>query len=138
MSVISIIAATLFPIRFNIPYKGFEIYNYISFKLPITLYMKYGFEYFLYQTLGNVALFVPLGFFVYSKSKFNLKITIFTCFLLTLLIEFTQGFIPYRFCEIDDLWLNTLRGFLGAKVHIYYLKFISKYKNLDTNIIKKS
>lgn len=135
MSVISIIAATLFPIRFNIPYKGFEIYNYIPFKVPITLYMKYGFEYFLYQTLGNVALFVPFGFFVYIKSKFNLKITILTCFLLTLLIEFTQGFIPYRFCEIDDLWLNTLGGFLGAKIHIYYLKFISRYKNLDTNTI---
>ena len=131
MSVIAVIAATLFPIRFNIPYKGFEIYNYIPFKIPITLYMKYGFEYFFYQTLGNVALFVPFGFFVYTKSKFNLKITILTCFLLTLLIEFTQGFIPYRFCEIDDLWLNTLGGFIGAKLSIYYLKFNDKYKKIN-------
>lgn len=30
---------------------------------------------------------------------------------LTLLVEFTQGFILYRFCEIDDLWLNALDGF---------------------------
>ncbi|XTR37200.1 VanZ family protein [Paraclostridium tenue] len=38
-------------------------------------------------------------------------------FFLTLLVEFTQEFIPYRFCEIYDLWLNTLVGFCGAKLY---------------------
>lgn len=128
LSIVAIIAATLFPIRFNQPYKGFEIYNLIPLKVPIQIFMKYSFGYFLYQTLGNIALFIPCGFFVYLKSNFNLKKTIISCFFLTLLVEFTQGFISYRFCEIDDLWLNTLGGFFGAKLYMKYIKVYCKYK----------
>lgn len=67
------------------------------------------------------------GFFTYSKSGFDLNKTIVTCFLSSLFIEFVQGFIPYRFCEIYDLWLNTLGGFIGGVIYIYLLKVSSRY-----------
>lgn len=37
MSIVAIISATMFPIKFNINYKGFEIYNLIPFKVVISL-----------------------------------------------------------------------------------------------------
>ncbi|GAA0104707.1 hypothetical protein UT300013_13300 [Paraclostridium sordellii] len=134
MSIVAIISATMFPIKFNINYKGFEIYNLIPFKVVISLYKNYNFGYFLYQTLGNILLFVPFGFFTYAKNGFDLKKTIVACFLLSLFIEFIQGFIPYRFCEIDDLWLNTLGGFIGGVIYICLLKVSSrhiKFSNLN-------
>lgn len=128
ISVVAVAAATLFPIRLDQTYKGFEIYNLIPLKVPVKIFMEHSFGYFLYQTLGNIALFVPFGFFVFLKSESNFKKTIVSSLALTLLVEFTQGFIPYRFCEIDDLWLNTLGGFLGAKICMQYLKISSDYK----------
>lgn len=127
ISIVAIVAATLFPIKFNVDYKGFEIYNIIPFKVVISLYKNYSFGYFLCQTIGNILLFVPFGFFTSAKSGFNLKKTVIICFLLSLFIEFVQGFIPYRFCEIDDLWLNTLGGFIGGVIYIYLLKVSNRY-----------
>lgn len=131
MSVVFVISATLFPIRFDQPYTGFKIYNLIPLKVPVQIFIKNGFVYFLYQTLGNIILFVPFGFFVYLNSNLNKQKTVVSCFALTLFVEFTQGFIPYRFCEIDDLYLNTLGGFLGVKLYIESIKFIHIYKNLN-------
>ncbi|MGL5749268.1 MAG: VanZ family protein [Paraclostridium sp.] len=134
ISIIFIIYATLFPIRLNVPFEGFEIYNLVPFKVPMMIYKEHSFLYFLYQTLGNVALFVSFGFFVYSKSGFNMKRSIQACFALTLFVEITQGFIPYRFCEIDDLWLNTLGGSIGA--YLYYISL--KLKNTYSLPVQKS
>ncbi|WP_373598212.1 VanZ family protein [Paraclostridium bifermentans] len=127
MSVVAVFAATLFPIRLGLEFEGFEVYNLIPFKVPIMLYNKYGLGYFLYQILGNILLFVPFGFFVYNKTGFNMKRAILACLSLTLFVEITQGFIPYRFCEIDDIWLNTLGGTIGAYFYYVCLKIKNKY-----------
>lgn len=127
MSMIAVFAATLFPIRFDVAFEGFEIYNLVPFKVPIMLYNNHSIWYFLYQTVGNILLFVPFGFFVYYKTSFNMKRTVLACLLLTLFVEITQGFIPYRFCEIDDIWLNTLGGTIGAYSCYLCLKFKNKY-----------
>ena len=39
--------------------------------------------------------------------------TILLILFTTLTVEFIQGFIPYQFCKIDDLWINTLGGYIG-------------------------
>lgn len=130
MSVVAVFAATLFSIRLGVEFEGFEIYNLIPFKVPIMLYDKHGLGYFLYQTVGNILLFAPFGFFVYSKTSFNIRKTILACLSLTLFVEITQGFIPYRFCEIDDIWLNTLGGTIGACSCYICLKFKNKYSLL--------
>ena len=91
------------------------------------LYRDHSFSYFIYQTFGNIALFIPFGFFVFLTTDFYMNNSILACFMLTLFVEITQGFIPYRFCEIDDIWLNTLGGTIGTCSHYIYLKLRSTY-----------
>ncbi|WP_283592904.1 VanZ family protein [Paraclostridium bifermentans] len=127
MSIVAVVAMTLFPIRLDVPFSKFEIFNLIPLKVPISTYLTRGLMYFLYQNVGNLVLFMPFGFFACAKTKCNIKKVVFASLALTLFIEFNQGFIPYRFCEIDDVWLNTLGGFLGSYL---YIKFINYFRNL--------
>lgn len=121
LSFIFIISQTLFPIHLTTNFDGFELYNLIPFKVPISIYINYNFSYFIHQVFGNIALFVPFGFFIFLKNS-NARKSILIIFLLTLSIEFIQGFLPSRFCEIDDVWLNTLGGYIG----IIICKIINK------------
>ncbi|WP_071120039.1 VanZ family protein [Romboutsia timonensis] len=115
LSFIFIISQTLFPIELDANFDGFEVYNLIPFRVPINIYLNYDFSYFIHQVFGNIVLFIPFGFFIFLKNS-NVRKSILIIFLLTLSIEFIQGFIPYRFCEIDDLWLNTLGGYIGILI----------------------
>lgn len=115
LSLIFIVSQTLFPIELHTNFNGFEVYNLIPFKVPINIYINYDFSYFIHQVFGNIVLFIPFGFFIFLKNS-NVRKSILIIFLLTLSIEFIQGFIPYRFCEIDDLWLNTLGGYIGILI----------------------
>ena len=131
VSIVAIIAMTLFPIRLNINFSGFKIFNLIPLKVPITTLLTRGLMYFLYQNVGNLLLFMPFGFFACAKTSGNTKKVVFASLALTLFIEFTQGFIPYRFCEIDDIWLNILGGFLGSYVYIKFINYIRNLKRDD-------
>lgn len=53
---------------------------------------------------------------MFIKANKNTKKTILLVLFTTLTVEFIQGFIPYRFCEIDDIWLNTLGGYIGILI----------------------
>lgn len=121
LSFIFIISQTLFPIKLDTNFDSFEVYNLIPFKVPISIYINYDFYYFIHQVFGNIALFILFGFFTFLKNS-NVKKSILIIFLLTLSIEFIQGFISYRFCEIDDMWLNFLGGYIG----IIICKIINK------------
>ncbi|MDK2562944.1 VanZ family protein [Romboutsia sedimentorum] len=116
LSVLLIISQTIFPLRLGYKFEEFEIYNLIPLKVSIMMFTQYSFGYFLYQVLGNIALFVPLGFFIFIKTNKNIKKSLIIIFSITLGVEIIQGFIPYRFCEIDDLWLNTLGGYIGLTI----------------------
>lgn len=131
LSIVAIIAMTLFPIRLDINFSGFRIFNLIPLKVPINTLLTRGLMYFLYQNVGNLVLFMPFGFFACAKTNCNTKKAVFASLALTLFIEFTQGFIPYRFCEIDDVWLNTLGGFLGSYVYIKFIKLFKYIKRDD-------
>lgn len=121
ISFLFVVSLTMFPIRFGYKFEGFEIFNIIPFRIILKLYREYSFTYFLYNVLGNIVLFVPFGLFIFIKSNMNLKKSILFTLLFTLSIEIIQGFIPYRFCEIDDIILNTLGGYIGciigSKIH---------------------
>jgi len=133
-SIITIIAATMFPIRFGAEYKGFEIYNLIPLKVPIDMYNNKSFRYFLYQVVGNFMLFFPFGFFSYCKFK-SIKKSILLSLTMTLSVEFIQGFIPYRFCEIDDVWINTSGGTFGSLVAYssnLFFSLVSRYSDIES------
>ena len=87
---------------------------------------------FIYNVIGNIVLFIPFGFFMYIKFEKNKTKALLTVFIMTLGVEFIQGFIPYRFCDIDDIILNTFGGYLGIIIYnILFLKFNNKLKKIQ-------
>lgn len=112
---------------FTHKFQVFEIHNLILFKVPIDIFINHNLLYFIHQVFGNIALFIPYRFFMSIKANRVRKKTILLLLFTTISVEFIQGFIPYRFCEIDDLWLNTLGGYIGIMIHNYIIQ-IKKIK----------
>lgn len=66
----------------------------------------------LINVIGNIAVFVPLGFFFSLLWKPSAKTVLLAGFLTSLFMEVSQLFLP-RHTDVDDLILNTLGAFLG-------------------------
>lgn len=129
LSILFIISLTLFPIRLGYKFEGFEIFNIVPFKIIIKMLFEYPLGQFIYNVIGNIVLFIPFGFFIYIKFEKNKTKTLLAVFIMTLGVEFIQGFIPYRFCDIDDIILNTFGGYIGIIIYnILFSKFNNKLK----------
>ncbi len=101
--------------------------NYI----PFTEIFRYHFgsRLFVLNVVGNIAIFIPFGYFITSYLKTNKKMPIFMITLVTsLCIELVQLYIGRSF-DIDDIILNCVGGVLG---HIIY-KFL---KRIDDHLPK--
>ena len=73
--------------------------------------------YFLINFLGNIATFLPIGFFpMLLFSKMTVKRVTLIGFCSSLFIEVCQIVIQ-RGCDVDDLILNTLGALLGALLY---------------------
>ena len=132
LSILFIISLTLFPIRFGYKFKGFEIFNIVPFKVILEMLFKFPLGEFIYNVVGNIVLFIPFGFFIYIKCGKNKTKALLTVFIMTLGVEFIQGFIPYRLCDIDDIILNTFGGYIGIIIsNILYSKFNNKLKKIQ-------
>ena len=132
LSILFIISLTLFPIRLGYKFEGFEIFNIVPFKIILKMLFEYPLGQFIYNVIGNIVLFIPFGFFIYIKFEKNKTKTLLAIFIMTLGVEFIQGFIPYRFCEIDDIILNTFGGYIGIIIYnILFLKFNNKIKKIQ-------
>lgn len=76
------------------------------------------------DTLGNVALFLPLGFFVYQalrhfrRSRFSFIETVLFAGLTSLVIELLQWVFAIGFSDVDDLLCNTVGGLIGATIAV--------------------
>lgn len=73
--------------------------------------------------VGNIILFVPLGFIIplLGKAKRIVHIVMIG-FLFSLSIEIAQFLFTYRVADVDDLILNTFGSFCGAILFIIYVK----------------
>ena len=132
LSILFIISLTLFPIRFGYKFEGFKIFNITPFKMILTMLSEYPLEQFIYNVVGNIVLFVPFGFFIYIKCGKNKNKALLAVFIMTLGVEFIQGFIPYRFCDIDDIILNTFGGYIGIIIsNILYSTWHSVIKKIQ-------
>ncbi len=67
---------------------------------------------FVYLFGGNLAWFLPLGFFAAAERK-NLPFCLLAGFLLSLSIETLQFVFSTGYSETEDLILNTLGALLG-------------------------
>ena len=71
--------------------------------------------YFVINVLGNILMFLPLGFFpclLWGEGKNGLLRGTGAALSASLCVEFCQLFQP-RAADVDDLWLNALGGALG-------------------------
>lgn len=88
---------------------------------------------FIKQVLGNIVLFVPLGYFVsyYCKIKGIVGITIVSL-LSSVTIEIVQYFIG-RSVDIDDVILNVIGGIIGFLLY----KLLKSINEKLPNFMKK-
>lgn len=88
---------------------------------------------FIKNTLGNLILFMPYGFFAaYYLKASRPYIILFLSFLVSVTIEVTQSLIG-RVFDIDDIVLNVIGGVLG-----YYLyHFLKKVNDNLPPLLKK-
>lgn len=80
-------------------------------------------NYFIINFLGNIIMFMPIGFFVPLLWNVPGKRTIFIGFCSSLFVEVSQLFLA-RGTDVDDLILNTLGVWLGLVLYkVLYNKF---------------
>ena len=91
-------------------------YNFIPFKIiydTIIELNKGNVYYLLISFLGNIIMFIPIGFFIKKIYNLDTKKIVKIGFLISLSIEIIQIFTG-RQTDIDDLILNTLGVYLGT------------------------
>ena len=90
--------------------------NLIPFK-EIFRY-TFGSEKFWKNIVGNILLFVPMGYFTsYFLNNKKVSTNILGCLIVCLCIEGMQYYIGRSF-DIDDIILNVLGGFIGFLLYI--------------------
>jgi glycopeptide antibiotics resistance protein len=87
-------------------------------------------NFFLINIIGNIAVFMPIGFFsclLWKKPSFWKALL--SGLLTSLIIELAQYPLE-RGTDIDDLWLNTLGALLGWAVYVALRHYINidKYR----------
>lgn len=84
----------------------------------------------LYNVIGNILLFMPLGFFIpllfHKKNKLGL-IALYGA-VASLMIEIIQAFTAMNLCDIDDIIFNTLGAILGCITFNILYKVLKKTK----------
>lgn len=92
-------------------------YNLVLFK-EIKRFWTYraqlGMRAVVHNLLGNVAVFVPFGFFMPMASKYrSFLTTAFYSFGISFCVEVFQLITKVGSFDVDDLLLNTIGGILG-------------------------
>jgi len=114
---------------------GIHRTNLIPGRVFIEFYYKMNLKdylnYFIINFLGNIILFIPIGFLLPLLWNLSNKKVIITGFLISFFIEFCQLFLP-RWTDVDDLILNTFGSILGLLLYNFlskkYLKLKYKFK----------
>lgn len=113
---------------------GKHITNLIPFKVLFDTYnevMNGNISYFIINFLGNIIMFMPIGFFIPLLFNISYKKTILIGSLSSIFIEISQLFL-IRGTDIDDVILNTIGVILGVLIlkllNKKYNKFLLKFK----------
>ena len=106
--------------------------------MPFREIMRYpvGSNSFYKQVVGNIALFIPLGYFATSYANIKGLGTITLVSLLSsLTIESVQHYIGRSF-DIDDIILNVIGGVCGYVIFLITKKLLRKYPDaLKNNLL---
>ena len=92
--------------------------NLIPFKIFYDSYIEFqkgNIYYLIISLIGNIIMFIPIGFLIKSIWNLDNKKIILIGFLISLSIESIQIFIG-RQTDIDDIILNVFGVYLGIKL----------------------
>ena len=115
----------------GIPYREQLKYNLVPFR-TIQLFLD-ALQTHTYRTaavinlLGNVVMFVPLGFFLPRVFPWLAAVwkTMIAVIVIIVAVEVLQLLTLLGTCDIDDLILNLIGAFLGYVTHICIQKSLS-------------
>lgn len=135
---IILVKAVIFPIYLKgmIP-AGPPAINVVPFKSIIETFIYMSVKTSLIQVVGNIVLFIPLGFLIpiINGNVNKLSKIMILIFSVSLSIELVQFFIslaagvPSHVTDIDDIILNFIGGIIGYFVYLIINKFIlSKFE----------
>lgn len=135
-----VIYFTLVPMTFPDGVKVSISYNLVPLNSIIGSIKNSYYRVWVNNILGNILLFMPLGFlcFLFDKRKVKLRRVVIIGFMCSLLIEVLQIVysilnIDMRSFDIDDLLLNTIGCILG---YLVYLKFQVILKAINMKPLK--
>lgn len=106
--------------------------NYIPFIETINMFKDnfMGIGNTIYNVVGNILLFVPLGFFIpllFEKKNKIINIALYG-FYASLAIELIQLITAINLTDIDDIMFNTLGAILGFFIYNVFYYVIKKTK----------
>lgn len=99
----------------------YNLRPFTEIKRYINYFKELGSFYVILNLFGNIVCFMPLGFVlpILTYRKWGvIKITLISC-VASLFVELIQLITKLGSCDIDDIIMNTLGGFLG------YLLFLA-------------
>lgn len=102
--------------------------NFIPFFVIRELITLYPFSYSMYNIIGNIMLFVPLGFILPIKFKRinNCVRDVLVGFIFSVFVELAQLILPFRQTDIDDVMLNTVGTAIGYGLYKLWTKVVRK------------
>lgn len=118
----------------------FSEINVIPFRIFYDSYIEtiqnHHINYFIINFLGNIGVFIPLGFALpFLWKQMSLKQVIFYGFISSLTIEIIQLFIS-RGTDIDDLILNTIGALMGFYIY-QWINQKKKYSKFQIDAVRK-
>ena len=106
---------------------GVHTFNLIPFRAAFDAYTELqhsNLNALIINLLGNILLFVPIGFMTLLLWRISKRKALVIGFSISLFIEICQFFFP-RGTDIDDLILNTLGTFVGVILYSLISKIAS-------------
>ena len=95
--------------------------NLVPFKTIGEFWSSLGslpFDVWIYNLAGNIAAFMPLGFFLAMTFKrFSIQKTVFVAFILIVLAEAMQLVTLLGVFDVDDIILNVIGSFFGCIIY---------------------
>lgn len=83
-------------------------------------FIKEGSPFAIVNILGNLAMYIPFGFYFRYKSRHSNKKLIKLFIIYIVIVEFTQGLTKTGTCDTNDMLVNTIGFMIGL---ILYNKF---------------
>jgi glycopeptide antibiotics resistance protein len=118
-AVALVLSVTLFPVpvearlwRFHRPFSNLHLSPFGTIRAQLGFGLRHSEA---RELIGNVALFVPLGFLLPAAARTcrRLWVTLGVAAALSVLIETVQALLPSHATDVDDVILNTAGAALG-------------------------